>query len=221
MQTPVGPARVLVDGPPVDRRCAATLVLGHGAGRGADARDLAALAQALPESGIAVVRVEQPWRAAGRRVAAPPRTLDIAWRAVLEDLRAAGDVHGPVVSGGRSAGARVACRTASDTGAAGVVALAFPLEPPGRRGGRPRSRLDELVAVPVPLLVVRGERDAFGGAARLETVAQGRWPVAAVPAADHGFAVLKRSGASEQEALACVVDAVTSWLGTTVLPTAS
>ena len=115
-----------------------TLVLGHGAGGGIEARDLVALAKALPERGVTVVRVEQPWRVAGRKVAGPPATLDRAWLAVLEALA----VAGPLVVGGRSAGARVACRTAAQVGAAGCLALAFPLHPPGRPE---KSRLDELL----------------------------------------------------------------------------
>jgi hypothetical protein len=102
--------------------------------------------------------VEQPYRVAGRRSPAPARQLDAAWNAVLEtlDLEAS-----PLVLGGRSIGARVACRTVEGTGAAGVVCLAFPLLPP-RRSGPPQSRLPELEAVKVPLLVVQGERDRFG-----------------------------------------------------------
>jgi uncharacterized protein len=142
---------------------AGAVVLGHGAGGGVGAPDLVAVADAAADLGLTVALVEQPYRVAGRR--APPRApvLDAAWVDVLEHLRRAalGDV--PLVVGGRSSGARVACRTAADVGAAGVVCLAFPLHPPARAGTpEPPSRLDELDAVEVPVLVVQGDRDPFG-----------------------------------------------------------
>jgi predicted alpha/beta-hydrolase family hydrolase len=139
------------------------LVLGHGAGGGVEARDLTAAADAAVDLGVGVALVEQPYRVAGRRSSAPPHQLDAAWIAVVEQLR--GDVIAsvPLVTGGRSAGARVACRTAEATEAEGVLCLAFPLLPPRRAGGKPaQSRLPELDAVPVPTLVVQGERDRFG-----------------------------------------------------------
>lgn len=152
IETPYGPARAHVQ-----RRRAGggTLVLGHGAGGGVDAPDLVAASRAAAEAGWTVVRVEQPYRVVGRRSPAPARQLDAAWVAVVEALRASG----PLAVGGRSSGARVACRTATATGADGVLCLAFPLHPPGRPE---KSRLDELAAVTVPVLVVQGERDPFG-----------------------------------------------------------
>jgi hypothetical protein len=111
-------------------------------------------------AGWRVLRVEQPWRVAGKRIAPAPARLDEGWAAVLDHLRAQGGLPGPLVLGGRSAGARVACRSAEAQGAAGVLALSFPLHPPGRPE---RSRAGELTAVAVPVLVVQGERDAFGG----------------------------------------------------------
>jgi uncharacterized protein len=139
------------------------LVLGHGAGGGVGAPDLKAATEGALEIGVSVALVEQPYRVAGRRSPAPAHHLDAAWIAVVERLRV--DVVGdaPLVTGGRSAGARVACRTAEATGAAGVLCLAFPLVPPRRSGGKPaESRLPELGAVTVPVLVVQGERDRFG-----------------------------------------------------------
>ena len=112
--------------------------------------------------GVTVALVEQPYRVAGRRSPAPAHQLDAAWMAVIEQLRA-GELAGlAVVTGGRSSGARVACRTAAATGAAGVLCLAFPLQPPRRVGPQAPSRLDELDAVKVPMLVVQGESDPFG-----------------------------------------------------------
>ncbi|HEV8104416.1 MAG TPA: alpha/beta family hydrolase [Gaiellaceae bacterium] len=139
----------------------AALVLGHGAGGGVTARDLVTAAEAALDERISVALVEQPYRVAGRRSPAPAHHLDAAWTAVVEELRTNVFDGLPAVTGGRSSGARVACRTAGATGAAAVLCLAFPLEPPRRSGPRP-SRLDELAAVTVPVLVVQGVRDPFG-----------------------------------------------------------
>jgi predicted alpha/beta-hydrolase family hydrolase len=157
VDTPHGRASVHLHG--VDEPTAA-LVLGHGAGGGVGSRDLVAVTEAARSEGLSVALVEQPYRVAGRRSPAPARQLDAAWIAVVEHL-AAGELRGlPLVVGGRSAGARVACRTAAATGAVGVLCLAFPLQPPGRANSP--SRLPELDAVHVPTLVVQGERDRFG-----------------------------------------------------------
>jgi predicted alpha/beta-hydrolase family hydrolase len=158
--TPHGPARVHRQ--PVERP-RAWLVLGHGAGGGVGAPDLVAAAEAARGEGVEVMLVEQPYRVAGRRSPAPARQLDAAWLAVVGHLGGVVTPGLPLVVGGRSSGARVACRTAAAAGAAGVVCLAFPLQPPRRRDGTvPPSRLDELEAVPVPVLVVQGTRDRFG-----------------------------------------------------------
>ena len=139
------------------------LVLGHGAGGGVTSRDLVAATEAALAEDVSVALVEQPYRVAGRRSPAPAHHLDAAWTAVVERLRADVLEDLPLVTGGRSAGARVACRTAAASGAAGVLCLAFPLLPPRRAGGKPvESRLPELDAVQVPTLVVQGERDPFG-----------------------------------------------------------
>jgi predicted alpha/beta-hydrolase family hydrolase len=141
----------------------AALVLGHGAGGGVSAPDLVAARDAALSAGVSVALVEQPYRVAGRRSPAPARQLDAAWTAVVEHL-VAGELRGlPLIVGGRSLGARVACRTAEATGAVAVVCLAFPLRPPRRAAGaEPQSRLPELEQVPLPVLVVQGERDPFG-----------------------------------------------------------
>ncbi len=139
----------------------AAVVLGHGAGGGIAARDLAAAAEAALAAGASVALVEQPYRVAGRKSAAPAHQLDAAWLTVVEHLRAKAFRDLPFVTGGRSSGARVACRTAEAAGAVGVLCLAFPLSPPRRSGPRP-SRLDELDAVRVPMLIVQGMRDPFG-----------------------------------------------------------
>ncbi|MEP7091906.1 MAG: alpha/beta family hydrolase [Nocardioidaceae bacterium] len=175
----------------------ATLLLGHGAGGGVEALDLAALAADLPRQGVSVVRVEQPWRVAGRRVAPRPQVLDECFVAAANRLR----VRTPLVVGGRSAGARSAARTARELGASGFLGLAFPLHPPGRPD---RSRLAELEAVSVPSLVVQGERDAFGTPEEFPPDQQ----VVIVPGADHGFRVPKRGALSADEAMAIIVAAV-------------
>jgi uncharacterized protein len=140
------------------------LILGHGAGGGVQAPDLLAAREAALASGASVALIEQPYRVAGRRSAAPAHQLDAAWVAVVEQL-VAGPLQGLAhIAGGRSSGARVACRTAAATGAIGVLCLAFPLVPPQRRNatGPPTTRQDELDAVDVPVLVVQGENDRFG-----------------------------------------------------------
>ena len=198
IDTPHGPARVhaqLVEQP------RAALVLGHGAGGGVTARDLVAAGEAALERSVSVVLVEQPYRVAGRRSPAPAAQLDTAWRAVVQAL-CENETRGlPLVVGGRSSGARVACRTAGDVGAAAVLCLAFPLVPPARRSGaQPVSRLPELDAVGVPVLVVQGANDRFG-----IPPAAPRRTVVVVPG-DHAL----RSGLGELRA------AVGAWLGEVV-----
>jgi hypothetical protein len=153
VETPHGPARVHLH--PVEETLG-WLVLGHGAGGGVTARDLVAATKAAHAAQFSVALVEQPYRVAGRKSPAPAAQLDTAWTSVVEQL----DLNGlPLVTGGRSAGARVACRTAAATGAVGVLCLAFPVHPPGKPE---KTRLDELDAVEVPVLVVQGESDPFG-----------------------------------------------------------
>jgi predicted alpha/beta-hydrolase family hydrolase len=179
----------------------AVLVLGHGAGRGVDAPDLAALASALPRHGISVVRIEQPWHVAGRKVAVRPELLDEATIACMNAIRA----RKPLVLGGRSAGARVACRLAETQGAVGCLALSFPLHPPGKPES---SRRHELVSAGVPTLVVQGERDSMGRPGEFPATVE----LAVVPDADHGFKVPKRASLSSEETMALIVEATVEWL---------
>jgi uncharacterized protein len=157
IETPHGPARVHVT---KVRGARGAVVLGHGAGGGVGSRDLGAASEAAVAEGFSLALVEQPYRVAGRRSPAPARQLDAAWIAVLAHLRAKTLKGSPLVCGGRSSGARVACRKAADTGAIGVLCLAFPLRPPGRPDAP--SRQGELDGVQVPVLVVQGESDPFG-----------------------------------------------------------
>jgi predicted alpha/beta-hydrolase family hydrolase len=160
IDTPQGRAKAHLhpaDGP------VGALVLGHGAAGGVAARDLVAVTEAARSEGFSVALVEQPYRVAGRRSSPPAERLDAAWTAVVEHLRG-GELGGlPLVVGGRSAGARVACRTAAESGAVAVLCLAFPLHPPRRSpGGAVKTRQPELDAVQVPSLVVQGAGDPFG-----------------------------------------------------------
>ena len=175
IETPHGPARAHVHAA-ADARGA--LVLGHGAGGGVTAPDLVAATRAAGEAGYTVALVEQPYKVAGRRSAAPAPQLDAAWLAAVEHLRAGPLAGLPLACGGRSSGARVACRTAEAAGAERVLCLAFPVHPPGRPE---KSRLDELDGVRVPVLVVQGESDPFG----MPPPAPGR-RVVAVPG-NHGL----------------------------------
>ena len=187
IDTPAGAARAVLTGD--GSRLAA---LGHGAGGGVGAADLVAVTAALENAGWTVARVEQPYRLQGRRAPDRPPKLDAAWTAICAALRA--EHPGPLLVGGRSSGARVACRTATAVAAAGVVCLAFPLHPPGRPDS---SRAEELTLVgDVPLLVVQGERDAFGTAAEFPRGTE----VVTVPG-DHS---LRRT--------APVAEAVVAWL---------
>lgn len=197
IDTPYGPGRLLVD---TAVNPQATVLLSHGAGNGIDTRDLEALAAGLPGEGFTVARFEQPWRVAGRKVATAPATLDVGLKAAASALAA----RGPLIVGGRSAGARSACRCARDLGASGVLALAFPLHPPGKPD---RSRVDELAAG-VPVLVVQGANDPMG---RPDEFPE-RTEIAVVPYADHGLKVPARAPISQTEALDLVVEATLEWL---------
>ena len=196
--TPHGEARLFKDR---SRSPIATLLLGHGAGGGVESRDLVALAEGLPRNGISVVRVEQPWHVAGKKIAPRPEVLDACFVAASDKLR----VRTPLVVGGRSAGARSAARTARQLGAAGFLGLAFPLHPPGRPE---RSRLPELEAVEPPVLIVQGERDPFGTPEEFPA----DHDLAVVPGADHAFKVPAKGPVSQEEALAIIVEATLEWI---------
>ncbi|WP_329168873.1 hydrolase [Streptomyces sp. NBC_01685] len=185
------------------KRARLVLAVSHGAGGGIEARDLQALGAALPDRRVTVALVEQPWRVAGKKLAPAPRTLDTGWRGLWPALTAPGL---PVVAGGRSAGARVACRTAAELGARAVLALSFPLHPPGKPE---KSRADELLGTGVPTLVVQGGRDPFG---RPEEFPPGEHGLVEVPYADHGFAVPKKAPLTVDQAMDLLTGAVAEWL---------
>jgi uncharacterized protein len=176
----------LVDSP------VAALVLGHGAGGGIEAPDLVGATEAARSAGLSVALMEQPYRVAGRRSPAPASRLDEAWIAVVSQLRDGPFSGLPILSGGRSAGARVACRTAAETGSVAILCLAFPLHPPGRPE---KSRLTELEALGVPTLVVQGENDPFG-----------------TPPAGPNRTVVRIPGTHSLKSSATVAAAVSDWL---------
>jgi predicted alpha/beta-hydrolase family hydrolase len=170
----------------------AGLVLGHGAGGGIGSPDLVGAAEAAGSLGLSVALVEQPYRVAGRRSPAPASHLDAAWRSVVLKLRE-GPLDGlQILTGGRSSGARVACRTAAETDSVALVCLAFPLHPPGRPE---QSRLPELDAVCVPTLVVQGENDPFG-----------------TPPTSSNRTVVRIPGTHSLRSTAAVAAAVSNWL---------
>lgn len=196
--TPHGPARLVTHRA---SRPVATLLLSHGAGGGIDAPDLRELADELPRQGISVQLLEMPWRVAGRKVAPRPAILDECLLAVAGALRP----RVPLVVGGRSAGARAAARCAGQVGADGLLALSFPLHPPGKPE---RSRLPELEGAGVPTLVVQGERDPFGGPEEFPDHVD----LTVVPLADHSFHVPRRGEVSREDAMGIVVEAVLEWV---------
>lgn len=187
------------------RRPIATLALGHGAGGGIEAGDLAALAARLPRQDINVFLIEQPWRRAGKKVAPAPKLLDEAWIATIGQLR----IRTPLVLGGRSAGARVACRTASSLGGSGVLALSFPLHPPGKPE---KTRVDELRGTRLPTFVIQGEKDPFGAPEEFPPLTE----MAVVPDADHSFKVPKRAELTQQESFDLLVEATLEWITRTI-----
>lgn len=201
VDTPGGQARVVTHTAKTPR---AVLLLGHGAGAGIDTADLTALAESLPAVGVTVQLLEQPWRVAGRKIAGPPTSLDAALLAVTAALAPAREGV-PLVLGGRSAGARSAARCALEAGAVGVVALSFPLHPPGKPE---KSRLHELDAAGVPTLIVQGEKDPFGRPDEFpeHTV------LCPVPHADHSFKVAKKAPITPDEVTAVIVASVVEWL---------
>ncbi|MGW7077539.1 alpha/beta hydrolase family protein [Streptomyces sp. NPDC054866] len=203
VQTDAGEARITWH-PAPKSKARHVLALSHGAGGGIEARDLRAIAAALPAHGVTVALVEQPWRVAGKKLAPAPKTLDVGWRGLWPALAKPGL---PVIAGGRSAGARVACRTATELGAAAVLALSFPLHPPGKPE---KSRAEELLGAGVPTLVVQGGNDPFGKPAEFP---EGTYELVEVPYGDHGFAIPKRADITEAEAMTRITDGVIRWAG--------
>ena len=209
VETPAGVGRWFVDQAPAPR---ATLLLGHGAGGGVGAPDLELLARRLPARGVTVARFEQPWRTAGGRVAVAPPRLDVAWRAAVDFALSQSWRGGGLFFGGRSAGARVACRTAAAYPVEGVVCLAFPLHLPGRPES---SRVAELLTPAVPRLVLQGSNDAFGGADEVRAAVAGSSGVTIVElaGADHSFRLAKASPLTPVDLRHRVASAVAGFLG--------
>lgn len=213
LDTPRGPGRLHVFGADVASGLRAVLLSSHGAGGGVEARDLTALARRLPPVGVAVVLLEQPWRVAGRKIATAPPTLDEALLSAVGALGRLGLGEAPLILGGRSAGARSACRSAERAGAVAVLAQSFPLHPPGKPE---RSRAAELAGAGVPTLVIQGERDSMG---RPEEFGPALAPeprpdvrIVVVPGADHALKVPKRGPLSELEAMELLASAAVDWI---------
>jgi uncharacterized protein len=196
--TPYGDGRLVTHHA---RRPVATVLVTHGAGNGIDTPDLEALATHLPRNDVSVIRFEQPWKVAGKRVATPPPTLDAGLVSAASALR----TRTPLVVGGRSAGARAAARCARGLGASGCLCLSFPLHPPGRPES---SRVDELLGTRLPTLVIQGERDSMG---RPEEFPPGV-DLSVVPTADHSLRVPARGELSAAEALGIVVESTLEWI---------
>ena len=210
VDTPQGPGRLFVD---LAEQPSSLLVLGHGAGGGVGAAYLELLARSLPALATTVVRFEQPWRTAGRTVGAPPPKLDDAWRAALGWLmEQEWAARHPLLVGGRSAGARVACRTASDTNPAAIVCLAFPLHLPGRPE---KSRAAELLTPTAPRLVLQGSKDSFGTPAEIRAAigtAEGV-NVVELPGADHSYRIAKSSAFTPADLRSTLVAEVSRFIG--------
>ncbi|MDF8265072.1 alpha/beta hydrolase family protein [Luteipulveratus flavus] len=200
IETPVGTARahVLRAGDP-----RGSVVLSHGAGGGIGAKDLEAL-RAIVDEGWTYVLVEQPWRVAGKRLAPPPATLDRAWLPVMAALTSGRwRLPRPLVQGGRSAGARVGCRTAVQVGADAVLALSFPLHPPGRPESSRAAEARLVLDAGLPFAVVQGDRDPFGSPEDVREALGARAHVFRARG-DHSFSKHPED----------VVDEVRSWLNT-------
>ena len=187
----------------------ATLVLGHGAGAGIEAWELQLLARELPPIGVDVILVEQPWRVAGKKVASAQSQVDAAFREVVSDVKRSGDALRRLVIGGRSTGARIACRTAADLAVDGVLCLAYPLHTPGRP--ITETRVDELVTATkqCPVTVVQGDRDTFGTPVEVAAEVAERNAkalVVSVPWADHSFRIPKKATITADEVGLVIVE---------------
>jgi predicted alpha/beta-hydrolase family hydrolase len=217
VDTPQGPGKLFIElaAPPTS-----ILVLGHGASGGVASADLEMLADNLPALGTSVVRFEQPWRTAGRSVGAPPPRLDEAWVAALEWVTGQEWARHPLVVGGRSAGARVACRTAALTNPVAIVCLAFPLHPPGRPE---KSRVEELLAPTVPRLVLQGSKDSFGTPDEIRTAIGETSGITVVklPGVDHGYHIPKAATLTSADLRMTLVTEVSRFIKAVVGITAS
>jgi predicted alpha/beta-hydrolase family hydrolase len=212
VDTPQGPGRLFLD---LANRPSSILVLGHGAGGGVGSADLELLARSLPDLGTSVLRFEQPWRTAGRTAGTSPPRLDEAWIVALDWLTEQEWARQPLVVGGRSAGARVACRTAPQTDAAAVVCLAFPLHPPGRPE---KSRVSELLTPTVPRLDLQGSKDSFGTADQIRAAIGDTSGITVVelPGADHSFRIEKSAAFTPADLRMTLVTEVSRFIAAVV-----
>lgn len=192
VETPEGPALWTISR--AAEPSGLVVALGHGAGGQIGSKDLVAIAALLPEHGIHVARFTQPWKVAGKKITAGPAVLDRAWNTATATLLAHLGAD-RLVNGGRSNGARVACRTQIESGAIGVVCLAFPLHPPGRPD---KSRSDELLASSAPTLVVQGTSDPYGSPDEIRSVLPSDTPVRVSEVAGAGHGLKDYPGVAQQ-----------------------
>jgi predicted alpha/beta-hydrolase family hydrolase len=196
--TPVGQARISWFEPV--RAARAVVVLGHGSATGIESADLQAVASALPPRDIAVALVTQPYRLSGSGRGSDEASLDVAWRHVWPHV-APGAM--PMIAGGRSAGSQVACRTAKDLGAVGVLALSYPLFGPGSP--------QELLATGLPTLIVQGGNDPYGRPGQFPPLPP-TTELVEVPFGNHTFGVPAGRGIDADATLAIITGAVAGWL---------
>ncbi|MDN5853725.1 MAG: hydrolase [Actinomycetia bacterium] len=198
LQTPHGPGRL------VQRRAPspfATLIMTHGAGAGIETPDLNRIAIGLPAYGVNTAMLELPWVGQGRRIAPSKTVLDESFVAMANRLRP----QTPTFVGGRSTGARLACRHGRRLGGVGVVALSFPLHP---RGKPERSRADELTGAGLPVLVVQGDRDDMGHPDEFPP----QTPIVSIPYADHSLVVPKRAPVEQDATYRLAASAILQWI---------
>lgn len=201
LPTPRGPARVAVDRPSCQTN--GTALVFHGAGGDMNATVLLAVRDALLGTGWAVARLDQPYRVAGRRAPTPAPQLDEVASLVADEVR-----EGPLLLVGKSSGARVACRIARAAGGEGVVALGFPLHPPGRPE---RSRTEELRGAGVPVLVLQGGRDTFGSPDDVRAVNAPGVQVVEIAGGDHSFRARRADGRTTADCVAEVARRAAGW----------
>jgi len=206
----------LVYPPPAPARPLATLILAHGAGASQSSAFMVDFAQGLARRGCHTVTFNFPYMEQGRRLPDRAPTLEACFRDVIATIRARADLAaGSLVIGGKSMGGRIASHLASQGVAqlAGVVALGYPLHPPGRPD---RPRAAHLARIRQPILVVQGSRDAFGTPEELRSTLEPLGAAATlhiVEGGDHSFKVPKRGPTGQQGVFEQVQDEIARWIG--------
>lgn len=211
-----GTVTALVYPPPDPTRALATLILAHGAGAPQSSTFMVAFAEALARRGCHAVTFNFPYTEQGRRMPDRAPTLEACFRDVIAAIRARPDLAaGPLVIGGKSMGGRMASHLAAQGVAdlAGVVALGYPLHPPGRPE---QLRAEHLARIRQPFLIVQGARDAFGTPEELRPALASLGATATlnvVEGGDHSFKVPKRGPITQEEVFERVQDEIARWIG--------